>query len=649
VKSPKSLTISSFKKIVDDRYDADKTLRREMATYVSMYENDYWARQGPADQHLSKITANLIFSNINQIAPLMTDSSPIWGLRPRFGFLQTLGNHWNEGLKAVWSDLDMDMKVFMVYLDALVKETGFVRVGYDKDKEDVTVDIADPQFMVFPAGYEELKDCSWVCERKPKPLSWVWAEFPETIDKVVPDQDLEHQEDFFNRINAGDVSIDEAHEKSVMVYDAWIRDPTTEKAMAAAHGTTHTDASGKDKKFTKKYPNGRLLMFTGNQTLLHDDPSPFHHGMPPWVAVYDYRRPHNVWGMGEVRQVKGLVQELQVQIQAISHHIRNHLRTNYAADASDVEFIENFKKTFTKGDQVYAVNVPAAARGRKVSDMIAPIARPDVPSDIGAWIQLLRDLVEEVTGVTDTSKGIAEKRARQSAREIDVMLETSNTRTRQRVRNLEHSLKNVLTVILSVMQQYYVEPRSFSTQNNDGSSSFGEISNQSDFAVNLYEKELQFRKLQMQISEEQGDEKALAAEMRLVTAATEDLNAIMDHVDKEGTPELLASFDIEIYTNSQLPIDKQSQASLALQLHRDKAIDRKDVLRKLQWPDGDNVAARMEAKEEAEKQAKKGGPPPGQPPPAQAAPGSQQFGPQQATDVSDQQASEAGPQQQQGA
>jgi len=141
------------------------------------------------------------------------------------------------------------------------------------------------------------------------------------------------------------------------------------------------------------------------------------------------------------------------------------------------------------------------------------------------------------------------KSQRQSATEISTLIESSYTRTRQRVRNFEWSVKRLLYLILCNSQQFYTEPREFSLGRDDKIDYYTVGSSNAQVAetigtpkppeegVEPTEEDAQVEKDYMRFIEEFGD------------------------VDP-----VYAEFDLEIQTNSTLPMDKQSLANLFLRL-----------------------------------------------------------------------------------
>jgi hypothetical protein len=198
-------------------------------------------------------------------------------------------------------------------------------------------------------------------------------------------------------------------------------------------------------------------------------------------------------------------------------------------------------------------------------------------------------LDEEVSGITDVSKGMAVKKQRQTASEVSVLIESSYTRTRQRVRNLEWSIKRLTYLSISLMQQFYDEPRDFNFR-EDNTLNFGTISNSPNM----------LKQMLPQPGEQQPGQPP---------AEDEQYQKALKYIE-ENPDRIYADFEIEIQTNSTLPMDRQSLANLALRLFEMKAIDRQALFDFISLPMGKEIAERMQQME-MQMMAAKAGPQPG--------------------------------------
>lgn len=604
-RSSKPLSIKTVQKVVDDRYKQDEDLRAEWEVFDKMFRNEYWITEKGAPEalrpHESPITGNVVFANVETIAPMMTDNRPVWFVRGTRAYIQPLANVWNDALRYSWTFTHMDEKISMVYKNALIKETGIFKVSWDPDhgvSGDVAVGSVDPSTFVFAEGYDDLDEVPWCGEKSMRPLSYLWQRYGEKARKIKPTHKGDTQvTDIKGFEYREDLSPIEMTSMKAPVYEVWFKSQWAEELMIEqVHGKdVEPEEPLKGQEIEKnEYPHGRFVTFAGEGDdciILDDRPSVYRHSLPPYVMVYNYRNTTGIWGMGEIRAVKGIVMEIQKMLQTIATFVNNNLRQNYFGDGTQVNQEDVAEKWF-EGNHIFWTrktmegNAPDPVRAAKVASL---------PTEIISWLKVLLDLFEEITGVTDTSKGLAEKRARQSAREIDALMETSNTRTRQRVRNLEASLKRVLERMMDVMMQFYTDDRPVANIGDDGSVAFSSISNSLDFAKAAI-----------------GDAEAHRTsekdnKRQLKTRADDSIKRLIDVFGE--TNEVYANFDIEIQTNSTLPLDKQSLANLALRLGQIKMLDAEGVLETLNFPKWQEVVQRLEQEKQDQIKAKSGGKP----------------------------------------
>ena len=571
--------------IIESRWRDDKDLRQEWDDYGQMYRSEFWKKELGED--LSRVAVNYLFANIHQILPLMTDNRPVWSVVSRQSEFQPLMNVWNAALHYLWTVLDMDEKLPIAYLDALLSETGFFQVDWDSDEDDVSVDAVDPRHMVFPIGYDNLDDCPWVCKRRAHPISWVRRTYPEYSGKVQSDRSPEDSEESRDHEKGGDGDSFGASNEWVTVFELWMVDDTVEEELES-NGSTDGKENGKVK--TKlKYPNGRFLVFTksgvDNEPVLLDDyASPYGHGKSPFVTIYDYRRPHQIWGIGEARPVEGLIDDLNETMQSLSSKVRNNSRVNYVVDTNRVDAGE-FRQKFARGNQVFESKGVGSAPTHSGQDRpdpgvyLVPVS-PPLQSEY-QYLEQLVTFIEEISGVTEVSKGVADKKAEQTAQEVSTLIETTYTRTRQRVRNLESSIKKLLHRILSIMMENYTEDHSFYVE-QDGKATHGKISNQ--------------RARALEIMRADGAEQSQSGEAEDPYDLSEKDKAMEKLIESlpGDTDQVIARFDISVQTNSTLPLDKQSLANLVLRLAQMGIADARAVLMTLQFPNAEMIADRIE-------------------------------------------------------
>jgi hypothetical protein len=571
-----------FYKDLRDKVDrvfmsSEYTTRREnMNRWLKEYNGEWWSQEilQKQDPKASQIYVNLVFSDVQTNAPLLTDNRPKWFVRAKVDFLQDYINVYAKCLDYLWDKEELDHKTYLAVKDSMIFPLGLMKVYFDPDKEDygdLCFDVVDPRTFVCAPGYDDLWKVPWCGEIVRKPMTWIKESYPDKYDEIKSDA----RDDSLSDAETWDESTLEG--EVVTVYEIWMRDNEIEEYLEETEGDEEGDK--KEKKKRPKYPYGRIVTLTKDKVLA-DRPSPFQHNKPYYVPFYDYEGVHDIWGMPEAAQIENLNREINSRLQALVWAADKHARINYTADTNAGIDIEQVKAELSKGDNVWAVN-------HTINDQpIKPIEQPPINPIHLKLVDMLMAMIEEVSGVTDISKGMAVKKQRQTASEVSVLIESSYTRTRQRVRNLEWSVKRLTYLSISLMQQFYDEPRDFNFR-EDNDLNFGTISNSPNM---------------------------LAQTVKPAEGENEDeaYKRALEYIEKHPD-RIYADFEIEIQTNSTLPMDRQSLANLALRLFEMKAIDREALFEFLSLPMGKEIAGRMQQQEMA-MMAAKAGPAPGAPP-----------------------------------
>ena len=523
-----------LKGVVDKIFTDNKDVIATMDRFLKRYKGEWWNKDKLKDTD-STISANLFFSTVMTIAPLITDNRPIWGVRARKAYLQKYIEAFSLALEYLWDKLDLDMLTFKWILDALIMKIGIVKCHFDPDAEfggEVKVDVVDPRTFFCAPGYDDIWDAPLCGTRIARPLSWIRMMFPKSGKSVKSDQgeakDYEQNEWMLN--------VDTA-----TVYEVWLKDDTMEEFFVDEEGE-ETEEKTKSKGKRKKYPYGRLVIFT-EKVLLSDRPMPYRHGKPPYVALYDYINPHELIGQGEGDQIEELNKSFNRNLQLWDNYSKYYNDPPWLIDTNAGLEIEKVKTQLLAGGGIFEYN--STTNPDPIKKVQGATPNPAMVQEMTS----IKKLVEEVSGVTDITKGMSTKSQRQSATEISTLIESSYTRTRQRVRNFEFSVKRVLYQMLELMQQYYTEPRTFSLK-RDNNIEYYDVGNTKAFG-----------EATVKPPEPKPGEEVPPEENDEVTKDYEDFISAFGEED-----EIYAAFDLEIQTNSSLPMDKQSLANLYLRL-----------------------------------------------------------------------------------
>lgn len=551
-----------------------KKRREDMNRWLKRYRGEWWnPDEMMANPDASKIFVNMVFSTIETSAPLLTDNRPVWHAIAREAKFQGAMERYKLAGDYLWDKLDMDRKIYEVCKDALLWPIGLLKVYWDPEEDEIAVDVEDPRTFAIAPGYEQIKGVAWCGVKKSMPMTWVRSKFPDKISEVKPDGETKD-------VDWKDGSDIEAEAKTVTVYEIWCKDSSMVKQMIESDDR-------QEEIEVPEYPNGRVIIMT-DTTILSDEPAVYQHGEPPWIPLYDYQVPHEFWGMGEPQQIEDLNKELNLRLQTLVNHAHNVQNPNYMVDIG--MDIDDVRETFNKGGQFYLVN-------NIESEPIRAVRAGQLDQIHGNLIDGIKAMIEEVSGVVDITKGMVSKKSRQSASEIGVLIESAYTRTRQKVRNLEWTIKHAYKLILEIMQQFYTEPRQFTVKKGDqvGTFSFGNSGAQIAQASRPPQEDGETQMdYSQRLSADQGWQEMVAT-----------LGSNVDPV--------YIKFDIQVDTNSTLPLDKQSLANIILRLAEirtapDGVVDRKTILETVGIPNAEEIDARMNEQMKQMMAMKQGGP-----------------------------------------
>lgn len=584
-----------LREVVDGIFSATGDDRKKMTSYLNQFNGKIWpdakdefwpdGQGNELKPWNTKGFINMIFSTVESIAPMLTDSAPIPHLIPKFPFLENLAKAYNYGLRYSWDVLDMQMVTYKAVLDAMIMRVGIFKLYYDEDKGplgDICVENVDPREFFIAPGYTTIWDAPFCGERGLKPLSWIRANFPDVKD-IKAEQGTGMDQEQLDAFKYGDAMDYELDARFATVYQVWWKDEECYQQEVAEEDEEGNKVV-KHEKGEKKFPNGKFLYFTKDK-FLGEMASPFEHGLPPYVELHDYVRPHNFLGLGEGDQIEGLNRELNLQFQRISDFTRQYHSPNYSIDvAALTEEGEHVKSTFHEGNQMYMYD------SRINPQAIAPIEMPRLQPEVFQSFAILQKIIEEISGVTDVSKGVASKKERQSASEVAVLAESSHTRTRQRVRNLEWSLKRVAYLLVRLMMQYYTKPRSIHWREG-GNVAFGQLGNSKAMAEETIMNPQVAGKVRDYEENPEG-QMPEPGDMEQYKKEYEDYKQFIEFFGEDDP--VYFDFDVEIQTNSTLPMDKQSLANVMLRLFQMAGVDRQATLETLQIPNAKEIAQRME-------------------------------------------------------
>lgn len=594
------------KDVVDQIFETTFKERDQMTANLRQFVGDIWDKE-KLQEWESAIKVNLLFTTVENIAPMLSDNKPVVSLIPHAPYLERLAWSYNSAIKYIWDETDMQMLLMKGAVCHMVMKVAIYEVTPDREKDGsgmFGMNLVDPRDFFLLPGYDEIWKAPMCGVRQVVPISWIRKHFPE-IKKITPtsgvlggegDKGKSRRYKYGEAIDSDTFMDFEAESYFATVYRVWMRDEMTmvEFIKKDEKGNDLLDSDGEPVTQRKPaYPYGKMLYFTENE-FLGIVPCKDQHSLPPWVEQKDYLVPFNFLGMGENDQLEGLNKEFQLQLQYAVGHTRRAHDPNIEVDTGQQVTVADVESRHRLGGQVFATD----SQYSKTKEAIRYIPHPPLDRTTPELLRLLPTFAEEVTGDREITKGNAMKKERQSASEIAMALESAHTRTRGKVRNQDWTIKRIVYLWVRSMQQYWTDERTIFFQ-KDGEVIYENFSSAKAFIEEKLAPQVDDLTTAMEQYRSKSEEERKRDMEPAKREQMQDYMLFLQnfHETKELDP-VFFDFTIDIQTDSTLPVDKQSRANLAMRLFSIKAIDRRALLEILQWPGYEDILKRIEDEQE---------------------------------------------------
>lgn len=434
-----------------EKYEAARSYRR-------MYDKDwprfylmYAGRQWDGRQHDWQATpvVNMVFSTINTIVPILTDSRPQISVIPRSPETDHIARVLGLIVEWLWEKNDMDVQLPKTMLNAMIFGNSFVKVFWDasaaEGQGDVRVVGIDPVHIFISPHARSLDRAEYVIHAENLPRKTVERIYASALDPKIQ--------------GAQDPKL--TLERTVTSQMESRKNPLffTSTDGAATYGYKGTgDSAGADTESDlvtvlecwERGQDGVIIqtVVVNDKTILQR-PSPFEHGRFPFVQFVDMAHDWTVWGMGEVQQIE----KLQLSINRRRGHILDIL--NYTAHpmfAYDPTAIGNADAIMPRPGLKIPIEGALQAAGW-IQPPAVPTALFQVSEMDQSDVDMVLGRVDSLTGerIPGVEAGVA----------IDQLKESATVRMRLKSRNMEASIRRIGELKVSLIQQYYTSERIF--------------------------------------------------------------------------------------------------------------------------------------------------------------------------------------------
>lgn len=401
-----------------------KDLHKKWKDLDKMYRGRQWQQQAPA--HKSQPVLNFTFSLVESVVPRITDNRPEVLVLPR-------ESPEDKGLADklavihpyIWDINKMHSKMPELVRHALKYGTSIIKIHWDPDFHgevgDIKYSVVHPMnFFPDPRSYT-IQDMDYCFVRSPKSMEYFHRRWPEKGRYVVPDTDWTDTEEIASSFST--------QEETATLTEYYFRDENGDMCCMFYSGHIVLDIVG------GKYDE-------------QDEPL-YRHNRFPFAKMLDYPADKEFWGISEVE----LVEILQRLINNFEAQIIDNTRL-----MANAQWVVNKVASGIKEEDAWIFdNDP----GETIFTHNGGVERLDgspIPPHIPEHMERLIHAMEQILGIHDVVQGRAPSGVR-AASAIIALQESANIRVRQKNKQLEETLKEVAEQTNWLVLEHYEDER----------------------------------------------------------------------------------------------------------------------------------------------------------------------------------------------
>jgi len=232
----------------------------------------------------------------------------------------------------------------------------------------------------------------------------------------------------------------------VIIKECWLNsNQMKDEPMRDAEGNVLKDENGKImKKSVRRYPFGRLII-TANGKLVVDQANPYAHGEFPYI-FYPSRMAGRLLSYGDAEPLLVLAEKMNRLLKDAMANLRVAMNSPWVIDRHAFDS----PKKFNLLSQDPGLILPVATGAR-----VERLQAGELPQSSFVFIDLLKNIFNDVLGVQGVQRGQLEKGAQLSADAVSQLQAASAARTRLKSRLLEDSLKFMGHLLQWNIRQFY--------------------------------------------------------------------------------------------------------------------------------------------------------------------------------------------------
>lgn len=574
--------LSLVQKLFEKARTHRKQYDEKWLDYYKFFRGRQWKEQRPSYRHSEVI--NMVFQNIQAVIPILTDA------RPRLEFIAQSPQ--NVELAQILNDVaasDWESNNWLQVYTEILYDAHFYGVGLGAME-------FDPKAL-FGAGATRFESCdplyffpdpeAWdVNDRRgnfmiyaePQSVERLKIEYPHVADFLKPDvidlatgnktvlDQVHFKSPVDNRTTLEGTSAYDVENKSqALKITCWLK---SEEFIEEEVKETTPNGEERSKFVQKlKYPKGRRITIVGG-VVCEDIENPYEDGKFPFSRLPNYLLPREFWGISEVEQLMG------------PQKVFNKL-VSFALDVLTLMGNPVWVVDSTSGvDTDNLFNRPGLVIEKEKGSEVRREEGVQLQPFVLQLIDRMKVWFDDISGSNDVSRGVKPGSA-ESGIAIQSLQEAAQTRLRQKSRNMDAFLQNIGKQWLARQFQFSSAPRMVRISHDDGAQKYFR------FHVETHPE-----------TDEAGNPRRT---VNFTPFVQDERGQYAESMPQQMAVE--GEFDVRVGTGSSLPFAKTEKTNLSLQLFKLAAIDRRELLKNVDYPNWEAVADRMDQLDQQAAQA----------------------------------------------
>lgn len=433
--------VTKVKQMYQKSYDAKASLHSKWKKNYKAYNGELFDNQTPSFR--SNEVSNYVFSTIETIKPIMLNDNPKTNVVPKDNNMYDKARVVQCILDNEWKRAKMFKKLHLINHMNLIYGTAILGIFWnsnDQNKLGNVEPIVISPFNFYPEPSATDLDKSEYCIYATyKKVSELCKMFPDKSEEIKAQATSNVDENLMFGKEGSDFG-----DNNVLCLECYMKDYSVNTYIEEEINDEGIKCKYEVKE--RKYPNGRRVIIAGD-VLLEDGQNPYNdNGDFPFVVLRCYPQYGTFWGISEV--------EMLISPQEHANRIMNGIIENALLNGNPWTIIDN-----NSGVEKNSLsNRPGLVIRKNPGSEVKRDAPPPLPSYVQEIVNVLKNDMQEISGVFDVVKG-ERPGSVTAASAIQALNEQAQGRIRLKVQFMEDFISEVGGLWIKRVQQFWITQR----------------------------------------------------------------------------------------------------------------------------------------------------------------------------------------------